>query len=148
MNARQALAFIRKHGVVLMSARGPVPTLTEAIVGGRIRGSWWGHPKSQKMFSVLEQVRDSDQVLVCRLVTGKVTFVHRRLWPALVRLAGRFPKRDLARIREEHTARGYHRNVLTAFPRWVPKEVLARGKGLSVAEATSQLGILEEPDSK
>jgi hypothetical protein len=77
---------------------------------------------------------------MCRLVGGKVTLVHRRLWPALVRLGSRLPKWGLAAVREEHTARGSHRTVVTAFPRWVPKQVLSRAKRLSVAEAVSEFG--------
>jgi len=96
---------------------------------------------SHHMYQVFEAVCNSDQVLVCRLAGGKVTFVHRRLWPALVRLAGRLPKRGLAAIREEHTARGHHRTVVTSFPRWVPKEVLGRARRLSVTEAVSEIGV-------
>lgn len=140
MNAKQALAFVSKHGVVLMSARGPVPNLVEAIAGEPIRGSWWSHPDSHQIYAVIEAVKDSDQVLVCRLVDGKVTFVHRRLWPALVRLAGRLPKSGLAAIREEHTARGSHRVVRTPFPRWVPPEVVSQAGLLSEAQAASQFG--------
>ena len=133
------MAFVRKHGVVLMSARGPVPNLAQAIAGEPIRGSWWGHPKSHHMYALFEAVRDSRQVLVCRLVGGKVTFVHRDRWPALVRLAAGLPKRGLAALREEHTAKGSHRTVLTPFPRWVPRQVLARAKRLSVAQAAASL---------
>ena len=39
MNAERALAFIREHGVVLASAEGPVPCLTDAIVGEPVQGS-------------------------------------------------------------------------------------------------------------
>jgi hypothetical protein len=91
-SGRQALAYIRKHGVVLMAARGAVPSLAEAIAGAPFRGSWWSHPQSRPMFRVFETVRASPEVLTCRLVGGKVTFVHRRLWPALARLASRLPK--------------------------------------------------------
>ena len=140
MNGRVALAFVKRHGVVLMSARGPVPNLAEAIAGGPIRGSWWAHPEARRIYRVLEEVSGSPQILVCRLVEGKVTFVHRRLWPALVRLAGRIPRRSLAAVRNEHTARGRHRAVVTAFPRWVPKPVLKQATRLSVAEATSRFG--------
>lgn len=140
MNAGEALRFVRRHGVVLMSARGPVPNLAEAIAGGTIRGSWWAHPQSRRIYRVLEGVRASDQVLVCRLLGGKITFVHRRLWPALVRLAGRLPKRGLAAVEEEHTARGHHRTVAVPFPRWVPKSALHRGKGLDEAVAVAQFG--------
>jgi hypothetical protein len=48
MDAQAALAFVRDHGVVLASARGPVPTLTHAIAGEAIRGSWWGHPQGKQ----------------------------------------------------------------------------------------------------
>ena len=47
-------------------------------------------------------------MLVCRLVGGKVTYVHRRLWPALVRVSGRFPRKNLAKVHEKHTASGKH----------------------------------------
>lgn len=123
-----------------MSARGAVPSLAQAIAGGPLRGSWWAHPMSHHMYRVFEGVCDSDQVLVCRLVEGKVTFVHRRLWPALVRLAGMLPKRGLAAIREEHTARGRHRVRVTPFPRWVPKPVLDQAGRLSQADAVAQWG--------
>ncbi|MGD0225399.1 MAG: hypothetical protein ABSF71_23980 [Terriglobia bacterium] len=71
MNEREALAFVKKHGVVLMSARGAVPNLAEALAGEPIRGSWWGHPKSREMYRVFEAVCDSSQVLVCRLVGAR-----------------------------------------------------------------------------
>src|SRR3990172_7213942 len=44
MTSRQALAFIRKHGVVLEAAQGPVPSLVEVIAGEPVRSSWWSHP--------------------------------------------------------------------------------------------------------
>ncbi|HYV86437.1 MAG TPA: hypothetical protein VFB49_11040 [Patescibacteria group bacterium] len=140
VNARDALAFIEEHGVVLMAARGPVPSLAEAIAGGPIRGSWWGHPKAHQMFAIFETVSDSKSVLVCRLTGGKVTFVHRRLWPALARLAGRLPKSGLAAIREEHTASGRHRTVATPFARWVPRQVLDRARRMSETDAVAQCG--------
>jgi len=140
VNSREAVAFVKKHGVVLMAARGPVPSLAQAIAGGPFRGSWWAHPQSHQMYRVFERVSDSDQVLVCRLVEGKVTFVHRRLWPALVRLAGMFSGRGLAAIREEHTARGRHRVRITPFPRWVPKPALDRARRMSRADAVAQWG--------
>jgi hypothetical protein len=140
LNGRQALAFVRTHGVVLMAARGPVPSLAEAIAGAPIRGSWWGHPEGRRMYRVFEAVSDSGDVLVCRLVGGKVTFVHRRLWPALVRLARRLPRRGLAAVRQEHTASGAHRAIVTPFPRWVPKEIRARARRLDADEAAAALG--------
>ena len=37
-------AWVREQGIVLQSARGPLPNLAEWIAGEPIRGSWWGHP--------------------------------------------------------------------------------------------------------
>src|SRR6266853_414199 len=88
MTIDQAKSFVQKHGVVLASGKGPVPRLTEAIVSEPIAGSWWSHPKAHQIFAVLQAVVESRDVLVCRLVGGKVSLVHRRLWPALVRAAG------------------------------------------------------------
>ena len=79
---QQALAFVQKHGVVLVSAKGPAPRLTEAIAGEPIKGSWWGHAQGRRIFAILSAVTQADQVLVCRLLDGKLTLVHRRLWPA------------------------------------------------------------------
>jgi hypothetical protein len=91
MTLEEAVAFVREHGVVLASAKGTVPRLTEAIVDEPIKGSWWAQPKSYQIFALLQAVTESEDILVCRLADGKVTLVHRRLWPALVRVAERFP---------------------------------------------------------
>ena len=140
MTAAEALAFIEERGVVLVSAKGPVPRLTEVIAGEPIKGSWWGHPKAQQIFVILEAVTDSKDVLVCRLVKGKITLVHRRLWPALVRLADRFAPDQIAQVRQEHTASGRHVNKVVPFPRWVPAAVLQQAKSMSEADAIAALG--------
>ena len=134
------LKFVARHGVVLASGKGPVPNLAEAVAGGPIRGSWWAHPRGTQIFRALGAVQDSPDVLCFRLVEKKITFVHRRLWPALVRLAADLGKERLTAIHQEHTASGAHRNVRTAFPKWVPREVKAAAKDLSESEARTQLG--------
>jgi len=139
-NAGEALAFVREHGVVLASARGPAPRLTEAIIGEPIQGSWWSHPQSRRIYAILQAVSGSEQVLVCRLIDGKITLVHRRLWPALIVLAERFAPGQLAQVRDEHTASGRHVNHEIAFPQWVPSDVTAQAKALSEAEALAVFG--------
>jgi hypothetical protein len=139
MTRHSALAFVKRQGVVLESARGPVPNLAEAITGTRIRGSWWGHVKAQEIFRLTRAVREAPEVLVCRLVDGKITYVHGRLWPALVRLASRFTGRDLAAVQEVHTARGRHEVRVVPYPRWVPPGVKRAARRLSVDEAEAAL---------
>ena len=135
MTPKQGLAFVKRHGVVLQAAKGPVPSLAEAIAGEPIRGSWWGHPKGHEIFRVAEAISESDDVLVCKLVEGKVTYVHRRLWPALVKLATRFRKAQLVKIWNEHTQTGAHRSRSAAFPEWVPSDVMQEAEQLSANEA-------------
>ena len=138
--AEEALAFVRRHGVVLVSAKGSAPRLTEAIAGEAIAGSWWAHPKSHHIFSILGAVTDSDQVLVCRLVDGKITLVHRRLWPSLVRLAKYFAPEQLAQVREEHTPTGRHVSRVVPYPHWVPAEVSAQADAVDERHALVALG--------
>lgn len=140
MSPKAALEFVRKHGVVLESARGPVPSLADAVAGEPIRGSWWGHRKGHEIFRLTRAVRESPDVLVCRLVGGKVTYVHRRLWPALVRLARWFPRDDVAALREVHTRLGRHQLHVVPFPRWVPSEVTRSARALNRARAAAALG--------
>jgi hypothetical protein len=141
MKPGQGIAFIRKHGVVLESARGPVPSLAESIAGEPLRGSWLSHPKSKEIFKATRAARDGDDVLVCRLIEGKITFVHRRLWPALVRVSNLFSADRLARVREVHTASGSHATQEVPFPDWVPREVVAEAERLSEQEACGSLGL-------
>ena len=140
-SAEDGLAFVARHGIVLVSAKGPAPRLVDAIAGETVRGSWWGHPRGREIFRVLSAVQQSDQVLACRLLDGKVTLVHRRLWPALVRLAGRFTPAQLARVAEEHTAQGHHVRRDTPFPDWVPADVRREAAALSEDEAQALLGL-------
>jgi hypothetical protein len=146
-NLRQALAFVRKHGVVLESARGPVPSLAEAIAGGPIRGSWWSHPRSHLIFELTQAVRDDASVLVCRAVDGKVTFIHARLWPALIRLGGRLPRGSLARIAEVHTTSGRHVVRAQPFPSWAPPAVRTRAARLTDDAARRALVIFFRDES-
>lgn len=140
MTPEQAIDFVRAHGVVLASGKGPVPRLAEVIVGGPIKGSWWAHPQSYDIFRVFRALGESSEVLVCRLVGGKVTFVHRRLWPALVRAASHFSARQLEQAGQEHTTAGYHVARNLAFPKWVPLEVVEQARLLGEEEALRALG--------
>jgi hypothetical protein len=137
-----ALAFVEEHGAVLVSAKGPIPRLTEAIAGGPIKGSWWAHPKGRQIFAVLQTICDSPDVLVCRLIDGHVTLLHRRLWAATVKLADRFQPAQLAKVRQEHTSSGRHVNRITPYPEWVPSEIFKQAKAMSAKEASRLMGGL------
>jgi hypothetical protein len=59
VTAKEGRAFAEERGIVLQAAHGPFPSLAETI-------------------------SDSPDLLVCKLVDDRVTYVHRRLWPTLV----------------------------------------------------------------
>ena len=138
-NGRRALAFVRRHGIVLQAGKGPVPSLAEAIAGEPIRGSWWGHQQGKLIYRLLNELHESDEVAACRLVLGKVTLVHRRLWPALYKLApGGFAPLD--RVGQEHTPSGAHRSWSEPWPKWLPREARQEAHALTEPEAREQMG--------
>jgi hypothetical protein len=139
---QQALAFVERHGAVLLAAHGPLPNLAEAIAGEPIRGSWWGHAKGRDIYRLSGAVEDSGDVVTLKLVRGKLTLIHRRLWPALVKLESRFERSQLARVWSEHTQSGAHRSRHEPFPSWVPAEVTRAAASISETEAESQLAQL------
>lgn len=139
MTPAEALAFVCSNGLVLESGAGPVPSLAETVAGGPIRGSWWSHAQGREIFAATRAIRGNPDVLVCRLVDGKITYVHRRLWPAVVRLAQRFPNGRLVQIHEVHTASGKHVAQQIRFPDWVSREVAAEASKLDEQQALGQL---------
>lgn len=140
--AARWVRLVERHGIVLASARGPVPSIAEAIAGEPIVGSWWSHPKAHAIFDALSSLDDRDDIRCFKLVDGKITFVHRRLWPALTCLAhaGVLDAARVASIRQEHTPAGKHRNITTPFPDWVPDDVARAAAQLSIPAARAQLG--------
>lgn len=148
MSVAEALGFVERHGVVLESARhAKIPSLAEAIAGEPIRGSWWSNAKGRAIFRLTRAVRDADDVLVCRLVDDRITFAHRRVWPALVRLADRLKLLRLARISELHDEGGAHRVDEIPFPRWVPAETTAAAKRMNENEARAALAPLLDEET-
>lgn len=135
--------YVEQHGIVLASAQGPIPSVAEAVAGEPIVGSWWAHPKSQAIFDALSEIDDSPDVRCFKLVDGKVTFVHKRLWPALVRLVrdGVFTADRAASVQQEHAPTGEHHNIVTPFPDWVPDDVALLADKLTTAKARNALGV-------
>lgn len=139
MSPRQATDFIRCHGVVLESANGAEPSLVAHITGAPIRGNWWSHPMSHQIFRLTQHVRDSRAILVCTMAHGKITYIHRRLWPYFVRVARRFPRHALDKVQEVHLASGRHERRDIPFPDWVPQPVLDAAQGISDKDASRKL---------
>ena len=99
----------------------------EAVGGDTVKG--------REIFRASRAVCECPNVLVCKLVDGKITYIHRRLWPALIKLASRFGKERLARVWDEHTKSGAHVSRQIIFPDWVPLDVMEEAQRLSTLEA-------------
>jgi hypothetical protein len=146
LSAAQAPAFVERHGLVCeASRRGAIPSLVDAVAGQPVHGNWWSHARRREIFAATRAVRASADVLVCRLIDGKITFVHRRLWPALLRLAERIDRSRLARLREIHSVRGKHIIEEIPFPEWAPRQVVIEARGLSEVQAQAELGQAQFP---
>jgi hypothetical protein len=135
-NTGLGLKDVEEHG----------PNLAEAVAGSP-SGVTGGDTRRAKrsLVRATRTARDSDQVLVCRLVGGKITYVHRRQWPAIVRLANFFEGKSISALREQHSRSGAHVIRIMAFPRWVPPDVRrAAANSLSEEEASLELGGLDQ----
>jgi hypothetical protein len=81
----QAHATLARIGLLLLSDPA-LPSLVGLIVGEPLRTSWWGHPLGGVIYQAMNALDEDPGVLSTKLVAGKVTYVHRRLWPAVYAL--------------------------------------------------------------
>lgn len=82
MKGHPARAVLERCGLLLLQDPR-LPSLAALVAGGPVKGSWWGHPAGKEIFRVAGELDDDRDVTVAKLVAGKVTFVHRRLFAAL-----------------------------------------------------------------
>jgi hypothetical protein len=69
---------------LLMKQHKGLPSIVSILTGEDLDHSWWSHPQSRLLFRVMSELADHPDVLVCKLLFRKDTFVHRRLFPALL----------------------------------------------------------------
>jgi hypothetical protein len=67
----------------MLDADSTLPSVTGFVAGDNVRGSWWTHPQSHEMYNLACRLRTHPDVLTVKLVSGKVTLVHRPLWLAV-----------------------------------------------------------------
>jgi hypothetical protein len=73
-------AMLRERGL-LLKFDPKLPSVTNMVAGGPIRGSWWAHPAAHEIVRILSHLAGHPDVLLMKLIAGKDTFVHRCLWP-------------------------------------------------------------------
>jgi hypothetical protein len=88
--ARGTLARIEREfiriGLLLQHDR-ELPSFTALVAGGPIKGSWWGHPLGHDIYRLLGEFGRGSGLLSAKLINGKITYVHPRLWRAFLKLA-------------------------------------------------------------
>ena len=131
------LEAIAEHGLLLLQDKQLANAVT-VITGEHLRGSWWGHPRSNEIFRAIESLPD-DQVVTTKLVGGKVTFVHRRLWPDLLAVA------EGEREYEVHTESGSHQKRFEPWSRWAKRMKVRATRDVALArkrmeEAVAAIG--------
>jgi hypothetical protein len=80
------LKVLREQGLLLQQDSS-LPNVVNLVLGENLRTSWWSHPRAQEVLSCLTELVGHLDVLMTKLIGGKVTFVHRGLWPALLAVA-------------------------------------------------------------
>ena len=115
-----AMATLIEHGMLLESARGPLPNVAELIAGERISGSWWGTRRAMR-----SSTRSTPRgVARCRQDevggwTSRSSTVDSGLhWSASRTVTDRAAGSD---PRGAHGHRA-HRALEQDFPDWVPNE--------------------------
>lgn len=72
-------AQLESDGFLLLSD-AKLPNVSRMIAGESLRGSWWSNDNAHTIFAVGEMLEDHPDVMIMKLISGKVTFVHRELW--------------------------------------------------------------------
>lgn len=80
---KECMQALSRHGL-LMLQDASLPSVVTIVAGAPVKGSWWGHARGHAIFNASQAIEEHADVAVAKLVDGKVTYLHRRLWPALV----------------------------------------------------------------
>jgi hypothetical protein len=89
---------------LLLQQDALLPNVVAAVAGKPVHGSWWAHPQGHAIYHALNVLAEHPDVLVTRLVQGKVTFVHRRLWAAVLAVGQSQAPWQFARLSAPATA--------------------------------------------
>jgi hypothetical protein len=114
---------------LLLDTDPKFPNVTALVAGEQVRGSWWTHPQAREIYGLSTQLRDHPDVLAIKLVSGKITYIHRPLWPAVY---------AIGMARELWQMRGLSKEA-AALLRRVDKENRLLSSGDAVRELEARL---------
>jgi hypothetical protein len=85
-NFEKVFKLLEETGLLLVSG-SEIPDVRHLVAHKGSKGSWWADPAAHEIFAVTELLADHPDVLVTKLISSKVTFVHRKLWPQVFAVA-------------------------------------------------------------
>ena len=128
------LDAIAEHGLLLLQDKALANAVT-VMTGEHPRGSWWSHPRAHEIFRTLEALPD-DQVVATKLVAGKVTFIHRRLWPDLLAVITGEREYDV------HTESGRHEKRFEPWDRWAKRMKVRPARDAAAARGRLEQAVI------
>jgi hypothetical protein len=84
--AQRVLEALAEWGLLLEQDK-ELPNVVTLLTGQSLRTSWWSHPRARVIFATLTELARHPDVLFTKLLYGKVTLLHRRLWPSFLAVA-------------------------------------------------------------
>jgi len=103
METAMLLENLQTYGLLLQHDKA-LPSLSTLVAGAPVHGSWWAHAQAHTIYALLNTLAEHPDVLTVKLLLGKATFVHRRLWPALLAVAGAHEAWQFAGISDQARA--------------------------------------------
>jgi hypothetical protein len=91
---------LERYGLLLEHDK-LLPSVTRIVAGEPIAGSWWGHPLGHQIYALLGELEQRSGALSTKIINGKVTYVHPRLWPAFLAVAAAEPEARVARVSQQ-----------------------------------------------
>ena len=82
MRFEDLLERLREFDLVL-DTDPKFPSIAGFVMGESPRGTWWAHPQGKEVYRLACLLRSHPDVLLVKLVSGKITLVNRPLWPAV-----------------------------------------------------------------
>ncbi len=79
---KRTLETLEECGL-LLGSDALLPSVASIVAGEPIHGSWWAHPANHEIYHVSVDLPEHPDITVVKLVSGKDTYVHRSLWPAV-----------------------------------------------------------------
>jgi hypothetical protein len=129
MDLREILGRLQEFDL-LLDTDPKFPNATALLLAGEVvRGSWWTHPMAREMYRITSELREHPDVLTIKLVSGKITFIHRPLWMAVY---------VVARAREPWQMRGLSKDAARLL-RQVDQENQLLSSGDAVRELEARL---------